>query len=120
MPCTPKLRFYDSFGEAVECAAEVENAALCYVTPSVGPAYVYVLFYTRYDAREFVATREYSNEGAAFQAVKSFGEYRFFLPERIERGNVYLVGKEDKIYAGEDLSAYSVTYFENYYVIDAT
>jgi len=51
---------------------------------------------------------------------KSFGEYRFFLPERIERGNVYLVGKEDKIYAGEDLSAYSVTYFENYYVIDAT
>ena len=50
----------------------------------------------------------------------SFGEYRFFLPERIERGNVYLVGKEDKIYAGEDLSAYSVTYFENYYVIDAT
>ena len=58
--------------------------------------------------------------GAAFQAVKSFGEYRFFLPERIERGNVYLVGKEDKIYAGEDLSAYSVTYFENYYVIDAT
>lgn len=117
---TLKLRFYDSFGEAVECAAEVENAALCYVTPSVGPAYVYVLFYTRYDAREFVATREYSNEGAAFQAVKSFGEYRFFLPERIERGNVYLVGKEDKIYAGEDLSAYSVTYFENYYVIDAT
>lgn len=40
---TLKLRFYDSFGEAVECAAEVENAALCYVTPSVGPAYVYVL-----------------------------------------------------------------------------
>ena len=52
--------------------------------------------------------------------MKSFGEYRFFLPERIERGNVYLVGKEDKIYAGQDLSAYSVTYFENYYVIDAT
>lgn len=112
-------KFYDSYGEAIECAATVEGAQYCYVTPSVGPSYIYVLFYTEYDVRDFIDTCEYEDPGAAFRRVDSFGRYRFYLPEKIERGSVYLVSRSDAIYDGVDLSAYEVTYFKNYYVINA-
>ena len=71
------------------------------------------------DVNEYIETVSYYNEDSAFEMDKSFGDYNFYLPYNIVKGNVYIVSVYDNTYEGVDLSSYNVTYFGYFYVIDA-
>lgn len=47
------------------------------------------------------------------------GAIGFIFPKKSSAAGVYLVSRSDAIYDGVDLSPYEVTYFKNYYVINA-
>ncbi len=70
--------FFASFGEAVRYAAGRTDGEIC-ITDSVSMPYIFVLFYTQADPREFERTVRYQNPGAEFEAVAAFGRYRFGL-----------------------------------------
>lgn len=48
-----------------------------YLTESIGRAYMYTLFYTRYDPREFWKSAKTTFDTAGFYHVYSFGKYNF-------------------------------------------
>lgn len=70
--------FYSSFGEAIKYAAAQTQGQIC-VTGDVNMPYIFVLFNTEADPREFAATVRYDNPGAEFQQVGSFDRYTFGL-----------------------------------------
>lgn len=70
--------FYASFGEAISYAAAQTQGEIC-VTGDVNMPYIFVLFSTEEDPREFAQTVRYDNPGAEFQQVGSFDRYTFGL-----------------------------------------
>jgi len=57
--------------------------------------YIYTLFYTKTSPHEYIDTVEYSKQKVAFEKIKSFGKYKFFMPEEMNDENaVYIVEKE--------------------------
>ena len=78
--------------------------------------YIYVLFYTKYDVRNYVETVEYENKYVEFRKVNSFGNYHFTNFEELEDGNVYVINKAYK--NNYDLENHKVTEFKRYLVIE--
>lgn len=108
--------FYESFGEAVQYASDQTEGTI-YVTNNVNMPYIYVLFYERIDPHLFLDTVVYSNPGAPFQFVSSFGRYQFGLPAAFEPSDnaVYILSEGDQ--PPSDLSGYEVREFKHYNVI---
>ena len=50
-----------------------------YITDKIKEPYIYVLFHTKYNTKEFVETVEYVNPDLPFRQVKGFGNYHFEL-----------------------------------------
>ena len=114
-----KANFYYGLGDSISFVNNMENKNKVFVSNNVNMPYIFVLYYSEYDVNEYIETVEFYNENDAFEMVKSFGEYNFYLPYNITKGNVYIVSVYDNIYSDMDLSSYSVTYFGYFYVIDA-
>ncbi|MDQ0111109.1 hypothetical protein J2T15_000525 [Paenibacillus harenae] len=108
--------FYESFGDAVRYASDQTDGTI-YVTNNVNMPYIYVLFYERIDPHTFLDTVVYSNPGAPFQFVSSFGRYEFGLPAAMEPGGeaVYILSEGDPL--PSDLSGYQVKEFMHYTVV---
>lgn len=87
-----------------------------YITKSIKMPYIYTLFYTEYDTRDFVESVEYENEGAPFERVKSFGKYHFENIKKLKSNSVYIIEKEDK--DKYNLDDHKITYFEKYIIIE--
>jgi len=70
--------FFASFGEAIRYAGAQTQGEVC-VTDSVNMPYIFVLFYNQEDPRVFKQTARFANPGDEFEAVSSFGRYKFGL-----------------------------------------
>ena len=90
------MTFESNLEEPIEYLNTLQDKEI-YITNSIKEPYIYVLFYTKYDTRDFVNTVEYYNEDGAFRQVKSFGNYNFVsinvLDDRQE--NVYLLRENE-------------------------
>ena len=90
------MTFESNLEEPIEYLNTLQDKEI-YITNSIKEPYIYVLFYTKYDTRDFVDTVEYYNGNGAFRQVKSFGNYNFIsinmLDDRQE--NVYLLRENE-------------------------
>ena len=89
--------FEGDLKEVIEYVDKIEDKNI-YVTDEIQSNYIHILFYTKYDTRDFVNTVYYEDPYVEFKNVKSFGKYRIENIENIELidGNVYVIKKEDK------------------------
>ena len=74
--------FESGLKEVFEYTGELNNDYSKYhfvVTDSIKEPYIYTLFYTKYDSKEFIKTVKYvkGTENAEFRQVESFGNYTF-------------------------------------------
>ncbi len=68
--------FHDGFCEAIQAAAVHTDGPVA-ITAPVNMPYVYVLFVTRADPREFTRTVVYTDPTAPFRQVERFGRFQF-------------------------------------------
>ncbi|WP_168121043.1 glycosyltransferase family 39 protein [Paenibacillus sp. HB172176] len=109
--------FYESFGDAVKYASGSTQGDV-HITTSVNMPYIYVLFYERTDPGLFLSQVVYSNPGAAFQQVESFGRYSFGdLTLHPEQHAAYIFGRGDPLPKQEELVGYTVKSFKHYTVV---
>lgn len=79
-----------------------------------GDNYIYYLFYSEYDSKEFVKKRKASNFDDQFYRVSRIDNVFFELDE-INENNVYIVSNEKlKLF---DLSSFNIKKFDNYFVV---
>lgn len=81
--------------------------------------YIYVLYYTQFNTKEFVETVQHFDENnlGNFENVKAFGKYHFYLPENDTSENVaYVIRKENNV--SLDLSGFTVKEFEKFLVLE--
>ena len=73
------------------------------------------MFYGQEDVREYLDTVEYFEEGRTFDNVRSFGKYKFYLPEEIEKNSVIIVPKYSGIkYNDESIKKVTINQFDIY------
>lgn len=86
-----------------------------YIDNAFTQPYIYTLFYTQTPTGEFIDTVEYNLEKVAFESIKSFGKYYFYLPENMNKSNaVYMVPIEYKY----NESQFKSTKFKRYMVLE--
>lgn len=90
--------FQENIQEVVEYAQKSE-ANNIYVDYSFKEPYIYFLFYSKYDTKEYIDTVEVFNENGSFDNVKGFGRYKFYVPEVVEEGLIIL--PKNKVYNGK-------------------
>lgn len=111
--CDTYGTFSADLEEVMDYVGNIENKQV-YFTNNMN--YIYVLFYTKYDVRDYVETVEYENKYVEFRKVNSFGEYHFTNFEEFEDENVYVINKKDK--DKYNLENHKVTEFKRYLVIE--
>ena len=114
-----KSNFFYGLGDCIQYVNELEDVNNIYITSNINMPYIFALYYSEFDVNEYIETVEYYNEGGAFERVKSFSNFNFYLPSYIEEGNVYILKIDDNLYKNIDLSSYRVVEFGFYKVIDA-
>jgi len=66
------------YREGIQFAKTIESKYdTIYVSSSIGRPYMYTLFYTTYDPKEFIRIKDASFDSAGFYHVNGFGKYRF-------------------------------------------
>lgn len=109
--------FYYSFKEALLYSESIEHETT-YISSRAN--YTLVLYYTKYNTRDYVDSVVFTNPGSAFENVKSFSGYVFSLPSKLEKGNTYIIYNSDNTYSEAKLSKYHVERFQYYSVVDTT
>ncbi len=110
-----KRNFFDGFKEAIQYT-EGKNPTHVYVTPHAN--YTLLLYYTKYDTREYVKTVTYYNPGDAFENPMDFTGYSFYLPSVMVKGNIYISQDYEDPY--EDIECNYRHYFGQYVLYDLT
>lgn len=114
--CDEYATFESDLEEVIQYVDKFEDKKI-YVTNKIKSSYMYTLFYTQYDTKEFVESVEYENLYVEFRVVNSFGKYYFQDIDDIEiDGSIYIIKKED--IEKYDIENYRVTEFEKYVVIE--
>lgn len=111
--CDTYGTFASDLEEVVEYVEKYDDKKI-YIDENIN--YIYILFYSQCDTREFVDTVEYENEYVEFRKVNSFGNYHFDKIDELEDGNVYIIKKTDK--DNYDLQDENIVEFEKYIVIE--
>ncbi len=109
--------FFYSFKEALLYSESIEHETT-YISSHAN--YTLVLYYTKYNTRDYVDSVVFTNPGSAFENVKSFSGYVFSLPSKLEKGNTYIIYNSDNTYSEDKLSKYHVEHFQYYSVVDTT
>lgn len=86
-----------------------------YITDIIKEPYIYTLFYTEYNPKNYIETVEYFEENINFEKIKSFGKYNFYLPENLNENSAYVVLKN---VANIDTEKFTVTEFERFVVLE--
>lgn len=110
--------FQDSISEVIEYVEKLEVDNI-YMQYSFKEPYIYVLFYTKGDTKEFIDTVEYFNKARyGFDNVKSFGKYKFYLPKIIDENenSAYVVSTDEEI--NIDSNKFKVTEIKEFKVIE--
>ncbi len=77
--------------------------------------FVYFMFYGQEDVNEYLDTVEYFEEGRTFDNIRSFGKYKFYLPEESEKNSVIIVPKNTEIeYNDESVQKVTINQFDIY------
>ncbi len=110
--------FQDNIEEVIDYVekAKVDNI---YMEYSFKEPYIYVLFYAKKDVNEFINTVEYFNqERYGFDNVKSFGKYKFYLPQNIDKNENagYIVPINEEINIENE--KFKITEFKEFKVIE--
>ena len=91
---------YSTFTSGLEEICEYikdSNANEIYCDYSFKEPYIYFLFYNEDDANIFAKTVKYKDENGTFDNVKEYDKYHFYLPEKVEDGNIVIVPKEKEL-----------------------
>jgi len=78
--------------------------------------YIYLLYYTEYNTKDFIKTVKYFDENklGRFDNIKGFGKYNFYIPDKLDNKNVAYVIKKDE---NMNYTGYTVKEFKRYVVI---
>ena len=109
--------FESGLDEVIEYVNEIQNKEI-YITNEIKEPYIYVLFYAKYNTKNFVDTVKYENEYVEYRQVEQFGKYHFVdITNNIDiTNNVYVVNKEQK--DNYNLDKYNIKEFDNYIIIE--
>lgn len=73
---------------------EYENVYCAYTFKE---PFIYFLFYSKYDTKNYIETVQFFKEDGIFENVKAFGKYHFYLPESVPDESIVIVPKNSKI-----------------------
>jgi len=112
---TVSRHFFHSYENALELAEEAESEKI-YIGTNINQPYMLTLFYTQGDPHTYIDTAEKLNQKQAFEFVRSYDKYHFYLPETINAAEdaVYIVDRsntdifEPGIFNITDFEYYSV------------
>lgn len=78
--------FVDNIKEVIEYVEKVKDRKI-YIEYAFKEPYIYVLYYTKYNAHDFIDSVQYiDNENLGkFDNIKSFGRYNFYIPDDQEK-----------------------------------
>lgn len=111
--------FTDDVREVITYVSELQVQDI-YIENAFKEPYIYVLYYTQYNTHDFVNTVKYFdyNNLGKFDNVKSFGKYKFYLPENLQSDEdiVYVLRKNNEVPI--DYENFKVTEFEKYIVLE--
>lgn len=107
--------FTDNVQEVIEYV-ENQDVGKVYFEYAFKEPYIYVLYYGKYNTHEFVNTVDYFNEKGAFENIKSFGKYYFYLPDKFDEDNcLYVIKKNNDLQL--DYSKYNIQEIEDFLVL---
>lgn len=113
--------FVDGVQDVIKYVDSIQNKNI-YIEYNIKEPYMYVLFYTRKNPKDFYSTVEYFEDVKIkeFDNVKHFDKYYFYIPEIVEKkeGNVYVLSYKTYKNLKLDEEEYKVTYFEKYVVLE--
>lgn len=106
--------FFESLGEAIKLADEVvPEKEFISVTSRVNMPYIAVLFHTKYDVNDYIATRQIDHPKVMWQWVSSFGRY-MFLDSKVGRSfTAAVVFDVDEAHLFDE-SKFIIRRFKNY------
>lgn len=110
--------FQDNIQEVIEYA-ETLNVDNIYMKYSFKEPYIYILFYSKENPHNFIDTVEYFRKDQnGFDNVKSFGKYRFYLPDNIEenKNSAYIVPVDEEF--NIDINKFKITNFKEFKVLE--
>lgn len=113
--CDTYGTFASDLEEVIQYVENIEDNSKKVIVPE-DVNYIYVLFYSKYNTKDFVDTVKYEDEYVEFRKVQSFGKYEFENIEYIKPGNVYIIRKSDL--NKYDLSNCSIKEFKKYFVVE--
>ena len=120
--CNTYWTFESNLEEPMKELKELETDHQIYITNDIKESYIYTLFYTKYDTREFVKTVKYERPDVAFRGVLGFGNYHFqeIKEEEIEgkKENVYLVKNGSIDINKLDTEKFNIKEFEGFTLIE--
>ena len=93
-------------------SSEAENI---YCEYTFKEPFIYFLFYGQEDVRNYIDTVEYFSEQGTFDNIKSYGKYKFYLPEKIEENSIVIVPQNKEInYELKEKSKVTINGFDIY------
>lgn len=99
-----KSSFHYSYKEALQTAVNFDSDKI-YVYTDINQPYILTLFYTEENPYNYIDTVEFYNEKQAFEFIKSYGKYCFFMPEALDY-------REDAVYI---VNNYNQSMFDSNY-----
>lgn len=83
--------FAQDVGTAIQYA-ETLNADKIYLSNTMSQPYMYALFYSQTSPIEYRNTVKFNSEKVAFEDIKSFGKYYFYIPNNLnEKNTAYIM-----------------------------
>ena len=115
--CDQYGTFEGKLEDAISYVDKIQDKKI-HITEKIQANHIHVLFYTKYNTKDFVETVHYEDPHVAFKNVLSFGKYYIEDIKELKNDgqNVYLIKKEDR--ENFNLENYKVTEFEKYLVIE--
>lgn len=89
-----KYYTFNSGLEEVVQYCENLNYEDVYCLYSFKEPFIYFMFYSQYNVNNYLNTVQYFSENGTFDNVKSFGKYKFYLPEKIEKNMIIILPKD--------------------------
>jgi 4-amino-4-deoxy-L-arabinose transferase-like glycosyltransferase len=109
--------FFESYTDSVTYAYQYAAPKdTIYLSDNLNQPYIHVLFITKYDVRDYIATVDIPNRTDAFQTVKSFGRFVFGVQTPSAQKASVVVARNDEIWLFP-VERYIVKHFKNYSVL---
>ncbi len=119
--------FFESYTDAVAYANQYATPTeTLYLSDNLNQPYIHVLFITKYDVRDYIASVDIPNRNDAFQIVKSFGRFVFGVQSSGAQKAKVVVARNDEVglfpadrYIIKNFKNYSVLFHKDSYSVDA-